>query len=112
LTTDADEAPLKRAIKNHNRKNRNWKAVASSPFYVKHTFVEKQEMNDIVVSIAVQTRRQFIFVKDEKQRFSVVCYGKSLGYVCTEGHDGNISKVCRFNLVNESGKEMWLVVVQ
>jgi hypothetical protein len=86
--TDEDDPPSTRAVKRINRKKRNWKGDDSTPFYVCQTFGDKKVVKDIVKRLAVQTRRQLVFTKDDKLRLRVVCYGLNPATICNERQKG------------------------
>ncbi|KAK9074898.1 hypothetical protein SSX86_003217 [Deinandra increscens subsp. villosa] len=98
-----EDTPLGRGIKKLNKRQSNWKADYTAPFYVGQTILSKDEINDTVIRTAVESRRQLAFVKNDTVRMRVVCYGHNPNNVCKKTNEPGESSSGPTNLKTLKG---------
>ncbi|KAL8226970.1 hypothetical protein R6Q57_016802 [Mikania cordata] len=85
MTDEENETPLKKNLRRERKKkNRNRDPVAE-PFYVGQCFTNRNDIRGIEKTLAVESRRQLKIVRNDPERFRVVCEGNNVNSECASG---------------------------
>ncbi|KAK1411708.1 hypothetical protein QVD17_38268 [Tagetes erecta] len=95
---------LEAAVRKYRKRMKKSKMVEEVPFYVGQKFNNKKEIRELVTDNAVKTRRQLHILRNESNRFRVVCLGVNPVLV-SGGSNSKKDETCGFKSAHESFQE-------
>ncbi|KAK9073429.1 hypothetical protein SSX86_007753 [Deinandra increscens subsp. villosa] len=69
------DTPLEKGLKKARKCRKKKKVELLEPFYVGQQFPKRDELKDLVINLAADSRRQLSIVKNDNERFRAVCDG-------------------------------------